>query len=63
MKFANYDKINKDGVINENTYIEDRDVIISKIIPIKGIRSTTVFLNQEPELIEQDAFRHSLFMP
>ncbi len=35
MKFANYDKINKSGVINENTYIEDRDVIISKIIPIK----------------------------
>ena len=35
MKFANYDKINKDGVINENTYIEDRDVIISKFIPIK----------------------------
>ena len=35
MKFANYYKINKDGVINENTYIEDRDVIISKFIPIK----------------------------
>lgn len=35
MKFANYDKINSDGVINEDTYIEDRDIIISKIIPIK----------------------------
>lgn len=35
IKFANYDKINEKGVINENTYIADRDVIISKIIPIK----------------------------
>ena len=35
IKFANYDKINKDGVINENTLVSDRDIIISKIIPIK----------------------------
>ena len=35
IKFANYDKINKNGIINENTLIEDRDIIISKIIPIK----------------------------
>ncbi len=35
IKFANYDKINNKGVIDENTFIKDRDVIISKIIPIK----------------------------
>ena len=35
MKFANYDKINSDGVVNENTLLNDRDIIISKIIPIK----------------------------
>jgi DNA-directed RNA polymerase II subunit RPB2 len=35
MKFANYNKINKDGVIPENTLIENRDVIIAKIVPIK----------------------------
>lgn len=35
MKFANYNKINDRGVINENTFVEDKDVIISKILPIK----------------------------
>ena len=35
MKFANYDKINKDGVIQEDTFIQDRDVIIAKMLPIK----------------------------
>ena len=35
MKFANYDKINSKGVVDENTLLHDRDIIISKIIPIK----------------------------
>ena len=35
MKFANYNKINNQGVIDENTYVEDKDIIISKMIPIK----------------------------
>ena len=35
IKFANYEKINKDGIVDENTLIEDRDIIISKVIPIK----------------------------
>jgi DNA-directed RNA polymerase II subunit RPB2 len=39
MKFGNYDKVNNDGVINENTLIENRDIIISKIIPIKEARN------------------------
>ena len=39
MKFANYDKLNEHGVIPENTLIENRDVIIGKIVPIKENRN------------------------
>ena len=39
MKFANYNKVNSHGVIPENTLIENRDVIISKITPIKENRN------------------------
>jgi len=35
MKFANYDKINKMGVMNENEIINDKDIIISKVVVIK----------------------------
>ena len=35
MKFANYDKINSRGLVPENTLIEDRDIIIAKVLPIK----------------------------
>ena len=35
MKFANYEKVNSQGVVPENTLIEDRDIIIAKVIPIK----------------------------
>jgi len=39
MKMANYDKVNSKGVIPENGLIENRDVIISKITPIKENRN------------------------
>jgi DNA-directed RNA polymerase beta subunit/intein/homing endonuclease len=39
MKFANYDKVNSKGVIPENTLVENRDIIISKIMPIKENRN------------------------
>ena len=39
MKFANYNKVNHKGVIPENTLVENRDVIISKITPIKENRN------------------------
>ena len=39
MKFGNYNKVNENGVIPENTLVEDRDIIISKIIPIKENRN------------------------
>uniref|UniRef100_A0A6C0LJE8 DNA-directed RNA polymerase n=1 Tax=viral metagenome TaxID=1070528 RepID=A0A6C0LJE8_9ZZZZ len=35
MKMANYNKVNSMGVIPENELVENRDVIISKMIPIK----------------------------
>ena len=39
MKFANYDKLNNQGVVPENTLLENRDVIIGKIVPIKENRN------------------------
>ena len=39
IKFANYNKVNSKGVIPENTLLEDRDIIISKILPIKENRN------------------------
>ena len=35
MKFGNYNKVNALGVIPENTLLENRDVIIAKVQPIK----------------------------
>ena len=39
IKFGNYDKLNDQGFIPENTLVENRDVIIAKIIPIKENRN------------------------
>jgi len=39
MKYANYDKVNENGVLPENTRIVNRDIIISKVLPIKGARN------------------------
>ena len=39
MKMGNYNKVNSKGVIPENTLVENRDVIISKITPIKENRN------------------------
>jgi len=39
IKFGNYDKINEQGFIPENTLVENRDVIIAKTIPIKENRN------------------------
>ena len=35
IKFGNYDKINNNGVVDENVLLENRDIIIAKMIPIK----------------------------
>ena len=39
IKYGNYDKLNSNGFIPENTRLENRDVIISKMIPIKENRN------------------------
>lgn len=39
IKFGNYDKVNAQGFVPENTLLEDRDILIAKIIPIKENRN------------------------
>jgi len=39
MKMGNYNKVNSKGVIPENTIVENRDVIIAKVTPIKENRN------------------------
>jgi intein/homing endonuclease len=39
MKMGNYNKVNSKGVIPENVLVENRDIIISKITPIKENRN------------------------
>ena len=35
MKMGNYSKVNSSGLMNENTLIENRDIIMAKVMPIK----------------------------
>ena len=39
MKFGNYDKINSEGVIPENELIEDKDIIMAKVLTIREHRN------------------------
>ena len=39
IKFGNYEKLNAKGFIPENTLVENRDVIIAKVTPIKENRN------------------------
>jgi DNA-directed RNA polymerase II subunit RPB2 len=39
MKFGNYNKVNSKGVVPENTLVENRDIIIAKVSPIKENRN------------------------
>ena len=39
MKFGNYKKLNNKGLVPENTLIENKDIILGKIIPIKENRN------------------------
>ena len=39
MKFANYEKLNPRGVMEENSLIDNKDIIIGKVIPIKAARN------------------------
>ena len=48
MKFGNYNKINNQGVIPENTLVENRDIIIAKVVTIKENK------NDHTKLIKYD---------
>ena len=39
IKFGNYDKLGSNGVIPENTLVENNDIIIGKVVPIKENRN------------------------
>ena len=39
IKLGNYNKLDENGFVPENTYIQNRDVIIAKIVPIKENRN------------------------
>ena len=39
MKFGNYNKLNNKGIIPENTLVENKDIILGKVIPIKENRN------------------------
>jgi len=39
IKFGNYEKLNAQGFIPENSLVENRDVIIAKVVPIKENRN------------------------
>ena len=39
MKFGNYGKLNNKGIIPENTLVENKDIILGKVIPIKENRN------------------------
>ena len=39
MKFGNYSKVNEQGVMPENSLVENRDIIIAKVLPIKEARN------------------------
>jgi DNA-directed RNA polymerase II subunit RPB2 len=39
IKFGNYDKVNAQGFIPENTFVENHDILIAKVIPIKENRN------------------------
>ena len=39
MKFGNYEKLNSEGLLANNTLVENRDVIIGKVVAIKEARN------------------------
>ena len=39
MKFGNYEKVKARGIIPKNTLVENRDILIAKVVPIKENRN------------------------
>ena len=60
IKFGNYEKLNSDGFVSENTLIENRDVIIAKVIPIKENRNDhTKIIKYEDQSIVHSTYEET----
>lgn len=57
MKFGNYNKISSNGVIPEDTLVENRDIIIAKVLPIKENRNdhTKVIKYEDQSIVYRTA--------
>jgi DNA-directed RNA polymerase II subunit RPB2 len=53
MKFGNYEKINNRGIMPKNTLVENRDIIMGKVVPIKENR------NDHTKIIKYDDISRS----
>jgi DNA-directed RNA polymerase II subunit RPB2 len=57
MKLGNYDKINAQGVVDENTILRNRDIFIAKVLPIKEARNdvtTSIKFHDESRIFKTD---------
>lgn len=65
MKFANYEKLGRNGFVPPNTKLENRDVVIAKVFPIKENRADSskkikyedqskVFRSTEPAYVDRN---------
>jgi len=65
MKFANYEKLGRNGFVPPNTKLENRDVLIAKVFPIKENRADSskkikyedqskVFRSTEPAYVDRN---------
>ena len=65
MKFANYEKLGRNGFVPPNTKLENRDVVIAKVFPIKENRADSskkikyedqskVFRSSEPAYVDRN---------
>jgi len=50
LKIANYDKLAPNGFVPENTKVDDGDVIIGKVIPLKNRQGTTIYKDNSTSL-------------
>lgn len=57
MKFGNYNKISSNGVIPEDSLVENRDIIIAKVLPIKENRNdhTKVIKYEDQSIVYRTA--------
>lgn len=49
-KLANYDKVGSNGFVPENTKVDEDDVIIAKVIPMKNAQGQTIYKDNSTSL-------------